>query len=139
LERLIVDAVLESQHLEFKQKNNPDVFKPNDDDRRNFGKALSGFINATRGILIWGITTKKTAHDEAVPDALAPIAHADKFAQILESLVPNYLSPPNRDIEVRHIPSQRIGNKGFVVVRVGASVHRPHMSTGAAQVLITSQ
>ena len=47
----------ENLQLEFKTIKNPNL--TNNDDKKNFAKALSGFANSSGGILIWGIETNK--------------------------------------------------------------------------------
>lgn len=120
------ESVGESQQLEFKRKQKPDRIDLDSDDKKNFGRALSAFSNATGGIVIWGIGTSDR-EDEKVASDLAPIADARRFAQMLEGLVPQYLSPPNLD--VRLLPIAEPNGDGYVAVRIGTSDARPHMST----------
>ncbi|MDJ0945963.1 MAG: ATP-binding protein [Kiloniellales bacterium] len=118
----------ESQDLEFKQKS--DVSNPilNKDDKRNLGRSLSGFSNATGGVLIWGVETGKSSDDESLAKSPKPIFSYDRFARNLSALIPEYLSPPNLSIEILPIESAANDGSGFVAIRVEASDKRPHMS-----------
>ena len=127
---LVSNRAPESQQLEFKRKGRPKSPGITDDDRKNFGKSLSAFSNATGGVLIWGIGTASSG-DETHADKLDPISQPERFAQELENLIPQYLSPPNLDIEVTVI--KPTADNGFVAVKIGASDARPHMSRAKKQ------
>lgn len=118
-------SITESQQLEFKQKQKADRAELDSDDKKNLGQTLSAFSNATGGILIWGVVTSHRG-EESVAAGFAPISNAAKFAQNLQNLIPQYLTPPNPAIDVQTILEDDL--RGYVVVRVGASDFRPHMS-----------
>ena len=91
LNRWVDDGVREDLHLDFKRKSHPYEVKLNDDDRRNYSKALSGFANSDSGIIVWGIgapgsgTNERTRH---------PIHNARGFAEYLDSFISRLVSPP---------------------------------------------
>ncbi len=115
----------EGQILEFKTKTDPRTSELSREDRKNLGKALSAFSNAVGGILIWGVRTGKSA-DETVAQSPQLIADIVGFERRVSGLVPEYLSPPNTDIET--LPLARSDGEGFLAIRIGRSDSRPHMS-----------
>src|SRR5438132_13728133 len=77
----------EDLYLEFKQKHNrsqPDVDEP---DRKNLSKAVSAFANATGGVLVFGVETKKVQDGPDRAVALKPIANAPAFLRRLQESV----------------------------------------------------
>jgi len=128
IEQLFRQQVPEGQRLECKRKSNPERPDLNADDRKNLGESLSALSNAEGGVVLWGIV------DERGPDGLdyakeaQPLVDAQLIAGKFATLTPEYLSPPNPDIEVVSIPFRAAPSSSVVAVRVGASDMRPHMS-----------
>ena len=88
----------ESQQLEFKQKQKPDRVEPDSDDKKNFGSVIC-FQQCDRWNTDLGIATSNKS-DETVATDLARIADPKRFAQNLENPVPQYLSPPNLNVQI---------------------------------------
>lgn len=128
LEELIRQQVPEGQRLEFKRKSNPERTDLNSDDRKNLGESLSALSNSGGGIVLWGIVDERGADGLDYAKGYQPLAELQLVAGKITSLVPEYLSPPNPDVEVVAIPFEAAPNTGIVAIRVGASEHRPHMS-----------
>ena len=127
IEDLFVLQVPEGQRLEFKRKSQPDRADLSGDDRRNLGESLSAFSNAEGGVILFGIEDKRGDDGLDYAEKSQPLQHYQAFAGKVSSLIPEYLSPPNRNIEV--MPIALSGGGGVVAIRVGASDLRPHMST----------
>lgn len=129
LEELIRQQMPEGQRLEFKRKSNPERADLNSDDRKNLGESLSAFSNSGGGIVLWGVVDERGADGLDYAKGYQPLAELELVAGKLASLVPEYLSPPNPNVEVLSIPLKATPNTGVVAIRIGASDLRPHMST----------
>lgn len=125
LAQLIEDGQPEDLQIDFKEKSDAGRSRPGTDDKKNLGKALSGFSNSLGGLLVWGIKTGKGSELD-VAEELKPIADIDKFSAHIKKLIPGYLSPPNDDVHVDSVPAKSGG--GYLLVWVGQSDRRPHMS-----------
>lgn len=117
----------EGQHLEFKRKSSPERGGLNKDDKKSLGESLSAMSNAEGGIAIFGIVDEKIDGVDYAKD-VELIEDVAAFARNIKCLIPNYLSPPNPDIEVRPIPFAQDREVGVVAVRIGQSENRPHQS-----------
>ena len=125
---LCEERAQEGQQLEFKRKRNRERAELEEDDRKGLGESLSGFSNATGGIVLFGIISEKgpDGFDAAREPQL--LANIGTIASKIRSLIPEYLSPPNPDIEVLPILFAEPSGAGIIAIRVGASNLRPHMS-----------
>jgi hypothetical protein len=56
----------ETIFLEFKRKSHPTKAVLNDDDKKNYSVALSGFANSEGGVIVWGVKAAKL--DPESPD-----------------------------------------------------------------------
>ncbi|TMA25418.1 MAG: ATP-binding protein [Deltaproteobacteria bacterium] len=116
----------EDLYLEFKQKHNrsqPDVDEP---DRKNLSKAVSAFANATGGVLVFGVETKKVQDGPDRAVALKPIANAPAFLRRLQESVLNTTQPVVDDVEFRCIPSLLEAGAGYVACLIPESDKTPH-------------
>lgn len=113
----------EDLHLDFKRKSKASSPTPNDDDRRNFSRALSGFANSDGGIVVWGIGAPgsgvglRTKH---------PIKDPGRFAEALDSLVSRLVSPPVEGIQNKVILEKESSGRGYVVTYIPKSDLAPH-------------
>jgi hypothetical protein len=121
--RFITPRHTETNHVEFKGKKDRRVPDLEDNDRRNFSKALSAFSNANGGILIWGIRTRRKDGRD-VASALAPIKQIQDMAERLRSSLLDVLEPQNPQVKIEAI-SNRLGN-GYVKCLIPASDSPPH-------------
>ena len=124
----LIGIAAESQTLELKEKEAAGHSHLSTTDKKNLGKSLSAFSNATGGLVIWGVATNQVG-DDSVAGSLKPIVGVEKFASNLHSLLPENLTPPNHDIATLIIEDPKINGAGYVVLKVGPSDNRPHMST----------
>jgi|GEM_PF-2943913 len=117
----------ETFQLEFKVKSDASTSSLSKDDKRNLGKALSGFSNADGGILIFGVRTDKVGGEDIATE-LVPIANVRAFQNEVNSLLGEYLRPANPNIETFAIPSSGDAKLGYLALFIGRSDNRPHMS-----------
>ncbi len=87
----------ESIELEFKTKEHPDSQILSKTDKRNLGKALSGFSNADGGVVVFGIETKRKAHQDRAHE-LRPIADIARFKSEVDGRLGELLRPANPSI-----------------------------------------
>ena len=57
LQQYLAERQEENLHLEFKRVADPGL--ANRDDRKNLACALSGFANASGGLVVWGVDARK--------------------------------------------------------------------------------
>lgn len=125
LAQLIDDRVEETTSLEFKRKPNPNQVELQKQDKKMIGEAVSGFANATGGLLIVGIgTTEENGIDRAA--TLEMIENAEAVAARCQAYLSECVSPPVEGAEVRAVLSD--GGRGLVLIRVPQGQRRPHMS-----------
>ncbi len=117
----------ESLTLEFKTKERADQVGLTRPDKKNLGRALSGFSNSVGGLLIWGVDARPDEDEIDCAQDLTPIASIGKFASDVSGLVTDYLMPPNEAIKVQDIPSVEVEGGGYLLVLVEPSELRPHM------------
>ena len=90
IKTFVTNKTKEGLYLEFKQKSNSKHGKLDNDDKKNFSKALSGFANSDGGILVWGVQAR--AKDESAK-ALKPINQVDNFIRSLKSFLTSATQP----------------------------------------------
>jgi len=66
---------VERLHVDFKQKRDRRHAKLDDVDKKNLGKALSGFANSGGGVLVWGIEDR-TLNAKPITDVQAFLSSA---------------------------------------------------------------
>jgi len=125
LERMLGEP--ESFRVEFKTKEDPRVPRLSKADKRNLGKALSGFSNADGGLLIFGIKTKRQ-NQQDVAESLHPISEIRAFKQEIDGRMPEILRPANSNVESYVIESKSDGTSGYLLIAIHPSDMRPHMS-----------
>lgn len=122
-----IDSKPEETHsLEFKRKSVPQEIELNKDDRRLMGEALSGFSNATGGILVLGVTTERHHNCDRAKE-IVPIQDAEAVANRMRSYASECVSPPLVGLRIRAVIAEN--GAGLVLVLVPRGQSRPHMST----------
>ncbi len=116
----------ENLHLDFKLlEGGPDL--GNRTDRKTLAIALSGFANASGGLIIWGVNARKNADGlDSVID-LPGLANATLLLARLNELTGEAVDPITDAVEHRIIGTLDNG-RGFVVTMVPASDSGPHMA-----------
>jgi len=119
----------ETLTLEFKTKQSPERIGLANADKKNLGKALSGFSNSAGGLLIWGVKAQldtETRIDCA--QSLSPISSIGSFEHEISRLVPEYIIPQNDAVQIQVVPSIENQDSGYLLVLIEPSELRPHMS-----------
>jgi predicted HTH transcriptional regulator len=116
IEKTVERQAEENLYLDFKQKSDKKIPVPNDDDRANLAKAISGFANTDGGLIVWGVKAKVDAKDE--PDVaveLIPINHLKIFQTRLNALSGEVVNPPVAGVESRFVPQSPDAGIGYVI------------------------
>lgn len=127
IEELIEVAASENLFLDFKRSaDNGTGTKLHLNDRRNLGKAVSGFGNSSGGIVVWGVECSQDADGADVASAKQPIINPNGFKSRLEGIVSGVTVPPHSKVE--HHAVLDGADKGFVASLIPASEHAPHQA-----------
>ena len=114
----------EGLFLDFIAKSDPHAIGSNHADQKNYAKALSGFSNASGGIIVWGpSTTRRSGSNDVVSD-VEMISDAVAFKANLDILTAQAVVPLNAGVVNRVVPEG--ARTGFVVTYVPASDMPPH-------------
>jgi len=124
--KIVAASVEETHGIEFKRKSSPSDRELNKDDRRLLGEALSGFANATGGLLLLGIGTENHQGVDRAKD-IFPIANVSVVADRYRSYAAECVSPPVSGVQVRAVANE--DGSGVIVIKVPQGQSRPHMST----------
>jgi hypothetical protein len=108
----------ESLFLDFIRKSEPGEVKANIHDRKNYAKALSGFSNASGGVIVWGPSTRGGGPYDVVTE-VEPIPDAVVFETQLNGLTAQATIPMNAGVLNQVVPDG--ARTGFVVTYVPAS------------------
>ena len=99
-----------------------------DADRKNLGKNLSGYSNASGGVLVWGVKAKNV--DERNPQAKAfdfsPIPNIRRFHSDLNSYDGQVVQRVVSGVE--HHLIELTNGSGYAITLVPESDRKPHMS-----------
>jgi predicted HTH transcriptional regulator len=57
IRNFVAEQKEETLDLDFKAISNPEL--KSHDDRRNLARAISGFANASGGLIVWGVDARK--------------------------------------------------------------------------------
>ncbi|WP_264453508.1 helix-turn-helix domain-containing protein [Paenibacillus polymyxa] len=129
INQMIKEHQEEGLFIDFKEKANANIPGAQNDDKKIFAKALSGFSNADGGILVWGIEARSVNKDEPdVAGEMKPIKHLKKFLTDLNSLVSDAIVPLNTGIQniAIFINDDPLKDEGFIVSFVPSSDKPPH-------------
>lgn len=124
------DGHPESLHLDFKTKKDPVGPRLHKDDRQNYSIALSGFLNADGGLVVWGVHTKREHESYDRASSIKPIHDTLGFKNALTEITPEMVSPYQSDVTHHIIEQPGHGPAGVVVTSIPASTVAPHMATG---------
>lgn len=123
IDEWVDEGCREDLHLDFKRKSNPYVPSLNEDDRRNYSRALSGFANSDSGLIIWGVgapgvgTAERSKH---------PIRSVKAFAEFLDSYISRLVSPPIMSASNHVIFEDEEKDIGYVASYIPKSDRAPH-------------
>jgi len=126
LQNLIASRVAEGIYLEFKQKSNAKNGLFEEDDKKNFYKALSGFANSDGGVLIWGMKAQKRSE---IASKLIPINQVDLFLQSLKSSLVNATAPIIEGVLIEKIEKAGSDSRGYIKCLIPVSSKAPHRNS----------
>ncbi|HDR7359773.1 TPA: ATP-binding protein [Bacillus toyonensis] len=126
IQEMIQNKQEENVFLDFKLKTDFKTPTLSTDDKKNYGKALSGFSNTSGGVIIWGVEAKMTHEKIDAACGEIPILNAKGFLTELNGLLNGALVPTNPGVKNIHIPLPGNDIGGFVVTYVPESNLPPH-------------
>lgn len=119
-------SVEETEWFDCKGCSGKDGRQITDDEiRKLWSKALSGFANTAGGVLLWGLDARRdrdTGMDFVC--GLSESADPSRLAQRLKDLLLNSVNPPVSGVEIETAIGQ--SGKGFVVCFVPQGILPPH-------------
>jgi hypothetical protein len=125
IEQYVTEAQEEHLLLDFKTVSKTDLSDPA--DRRNLAIALSGFANASGGIIVWGIDARKRSPDQ--PDVACGVKEIDNLPMFLSRLNEHTSMCVRPAVEgVIHRGVATSGTRGFALTLVPESDGGPHMA-----------
>lgn len=132
IERAVSEQELETLYLDFKESATTSGAMTKD-DRKNLGRYLSGFANASGGVIVWGVRARSVDDRNPLKQAveLAPIARIRRFADDLLSQIGQVVERLVAGVEVHHFLSNADDASGFAIVYIPASSNKPHMCIAA--------
>ncbi len=121
---LVTNRAEETTKLEFKRKPSLGT-ELQKQDKRLLGEAVSGFANATGGMLIIGIATLKHEGIDRASE-LVEIEEVKSVAARYRAYIPTCTSPPVEGVKVRSVEIE--DGRGVILIHVPQGQARPHMS-----------
>src|SRR5207253_2707506 len=103
----------ESEYLDYKSGNAKE-----DDVKRLWAEALSGFANGGGGVIIWGLDCRKDANGVNTVVGETLIQNPDKFKTRLMELQLNAVQPPVLGVEIVPYSADQATGAGFVVCHI---------------------
>lgn len=136
VDELIDSAKGEEAFLEYKSSNT-DGGPLSNDDRKHFGRALSGFANSDGGVVLWGVGTKKPDRRTAVekPVRGKEVPDCRLLASLLEDCVSGLTVPPVPGVRSHPIPIDG-GPRGYVATLIPASTVGSHQVANCKAYLV---
>ncbi|HEV2602028.1 MAG TPA: ATP-binding protein [Microvirga sp.] len=128
INQMISSGFAEELFLDYKQAATQMPSRALDqNDRKNFGKAISGFGNGDGGLIIWGVVCKQGPNGD-VPSGPAHIAQAVAFKTLLDGAILGLTEPQHGGVENFAFPVAG-GPAGYVVSHVPAGYDIPFFSS----------
>lgn len=126
IQQMISEKQEENLFLDFKLKTDSTTPVLSKDDRKNYAKALSGFSNASGGVIIWGLDCSKNDEGLDAAKEIKPISQLKVFLGNLNSLLSSALTPLNTGIRNIAIQIPEDHDKGLIVTYIPESDLPPH-------------
>jgi len=125
VDRLICEQVSEELFIDYKRSSDDGGGqKLHQNDRENFGKAISGFGNSEGGIIIWGVGCRRDPERGDLPDRKHALKSPKRFVSWLEGTASGCTLPPHN--AVRHHAVTDKNDEGYVVSFIPQSSYSPH-------------
>ncbi len=100
---------------------------PDNDIKKIWSKALSGFANTGGGVLVWGIDARlDPTTNISCASALSLVPDPNVLKSRLMELHHQSTDPPVANVEIEPYPDPGAGGAGFVVCLIPESPFRPH-------------
>jgi hypothetical protein len=104
-----------------------------DSARKSFAEALSGFVNAEGGVIIWGGNCRKNSSGEDVLQELIPVPNILKFTSELQELTPQLVAPAIVGVRNEFFEDEHGSGAGYAITYVPEGEGLPHMAMGKNQ------
>lgn len=127
IDDFIANREYENLFLDFKRvatKNSPRKLEPS--DRKNYGKAISGFGNSEGGVIVWGVDCSSKNNGDVATEK-CPIDNPKNFASLLEGSTSGCTLPPHDGVHNEVISSDD-STSGYVVTYISKSERAPHQA-----------
>jgi hypothetical protein len=115
----------ENLHIEFKLLSRGDL--PTKDDRKSFASVVSGFANASGGLVVWGVEARKNSENIDCVTSLPGVSRIAALLPRLNELTGEAASPIVSGVQHRLIGTIS-ADTGFAVTLVPESDSGPHMA-----------
>jgi len=116
-----VPPTCETEFLDFKQEPQSD-----DELKRIWYPALSGFSNTAGGVIIWGIQARKDSGGVDAAHKITHVANPSTFRTRLVELHRDATDPPVQGVEIQEWVDASAHCKGFVVCLVPEGGFKPY-------------
>lgn len=139
IDEFIINRQSEELFLDFKQavsvgKNFTTLHR---DDRKNLGKAISGFGNSEGGVILWGVECSRDLDIGDVAKAKVKVKNVHRFLSWVENAISGCTIPSHNKIR-NHIISVDKNGDGFLATYIPKSDIAPLMTTGNNIIYIRS-
>jgi hypothetical protein len=124
LTEFIDNSQEENLNLDFKLVKNASL--KSEDDKKNLGRAVSGFANSSGGIIIWGVNARPNSIGTDCAVGLVNIEPLSMFIARLNSLTGDAVSPIVEGVLHKSIKTNE--DRGFAVTLIPESDSGPHMA-----------
>lgn len=136
IDELILTRKSEELFLDFKKSSDNGSGRIlSDDDRKNLGKAISGFGNSAGGLIIWGLECAPDKNGADVVNKKALLQDAKKYVSQLEGAISGVTLPPHAGVENLAIALNG-KREGFVATYVPENSGLPLQSVSKSQFYI---
>jgi hypothetical protein len=121
IHKLVNDKTLESEYLDFKNG----IIQNNEDDlKKQWSKALSGYANTGGGVLIFGVDARKKHGSKLECQSIAAVARPDELLQRLRDF---HLAATDEVVRgADHLAIRQSDGTGFVVSLVPEGNRKPY-------------
>jgi len=119
----------EHLYLDFARKSNAARGTLDQDDKRGFAKAISGFANSDGGLLTWGVVAEKPKAEPGGADKARQaesVSELDTFLGQLNAIVSEATKPVVAGVQNIPVWEDREANRGWVVSYIPAGASPPY-------------
>jgi hypothetical protein len=118
----------EELFLDFKRSSDSgNNSRLSDNDRKNLGKAISGFGNSAGGVIVWGVECAPSQDGADVASSKVPIKDPTRYVSWLNAVTSGCTYPPHPGVQHTFI-LDGTGLNGFTATLIPQSNHAPHQA-----------